>query len=116
MTHPCSNCNRDDGWAICTTLCGRRPAAQSLPHQHEGDTALAVGNLIYALQAWKASKPGAKEEWPALVDACAGLVAAARPATVSPQRAELVAAWNDLPDSIRCHPGLKRLFRACQVA
>lgn len=35
---------------------------------------------------------------------------------VSVERAELVAAWNDLPDSIRCHPGLKRLFRACQVA
>lgn len=32
------------------------------------------------------------------------------------QRKELVAAWNDLPDSIRCHPGLKRLFRACQVS
>lgn len=35
---------------------------------------------------------------------------------LEPQRAELVAAWNDLPDSVRCHPGLKRLFRACQVA
>lgn len=35
---------------------------------------------------------------------------------VSAQRAEVVAAWNDLPASIRCHPGLKRLFRACQVA
>ena len=23
MTYPCSNCNRDDGWAICTTLCER---------------------------------------------------------------------------------------------
>lgn len=42
--------------------------------------------------------------------------AAAEALKVSPQRAELVAAWNDLPDSIRCHPGLKRLFRACQVA
>jgi hypothetical protein len=31
------------------------------------------------------------------------------------ERAELVAAWNDLPDSMRCHPGLKRLFRACQA-
>jgi hypothetical protein len=31
------------------------------------------------------------------------------------ERAELVAAWNDLPDSLRCHPGLKRLFRACQA-
>lgn len=33
---------------------------------------------------------------------------------ITPERAELVAAWNDLPDSIRCHPGLKRLFRAAQ--
>jgi hypothetical protein len=31
------------------------------------------------------------------------------------ERIELVAAWNDLPDSLRCHPGLKRLFRACQA-
>ena len=31
-------------------------------------------------------------------------------------RAELVAAWNDLPDSLRCHPGLKRLYRAAQRA
>lgn len=29
-------------------------------------------------------------------------------------RAELVAAWNDLPDDLRCHPGLKRLYRAAQ--
>jgi len=34
---------------------------------------------------------------------------------VTPERAELVAAWNDLPDSLRCHPGMKRLFRACQA-
>ena len=38
------------------------------------------------------------------------------PAQLTPERVELVAAWNDLPDSIRCHPGLKRLFRAAQVA
>jgi hypothetical protein len=28
------------------------------------------------------------------------------------QRLELVAAWNDLPDALRSHPGLKRLYRA----
>jgi hypothetical protein len=28
------------------------------------------------------------------------------------QRLELVAAWNDLPDALRAHPGLKRLYRA----
>jgi hypothetical protein len=31
-------------------------------------------------------------------------------------RSELVAAWNDLPDNLRCHPGLKRLYRAAQMA
>jgi hypothetical protein len=34
----------------------------------------------------------------------------------SDARRELVDAWNDLPDSLRCHPGLKRLFRAAQMA
>jgi hypothetical protein len=43
---------------------------------------------------------------------CAGVAMRAERAG----RTELVAAWNDLPDSLRCHPGLKRLFRACQVA
>lgn len=28
------------------------------------------------------------------------------------QRLEVVAAWNDLPDSLKAHPGLKRLYRA----
>lgn len=28
------------------------------------------------------------------------------------QREEVCAAWADLPDSLRCHPGLKRLYRA----
>lgn len=31
------------------------------------------------------------------------------------RRNELVAAWNDLPDALRCHPGLKRLCRAARV-
>jgi len=31
-------------------------------------------------------------------------------------RDELVAAWNDLPDALRCHPGLKRLYAAAQRA
>jgi hypothetical protein len=31
--------------------------------------------------------------------------------TVS-QREEVCAAWNDLPAALRCHPGLKRLYRA----
>lgn len=29
-------------------------------------------------------------------------------------RHELTEAWNDLPESLRCHPGLKRLFAAIQ--
>jgi hypothetical protein len=28
------------------------------------------------------------------------------------QRIEVTAAWNDLPDALRAHPGLKRLYRA----
>ena len=28
------------------------------------------------------------------------------------QRLEVTAAWNDLPEALRCHPGLKRLYRA----
>lgn len=35
---------------------------------------------------------------------------------LQPGRDELVAAWNDLPDALRCHPGLKRLYAAAQRA
>lgn len=31
---------------------------------------------------------------------------------ITPARAEFIAAWNDLPDKLRPHPGLKRLHRA----
>jgi hypothetical protein len=31
-------------------------------------------------------------------------------------REDLVAAWNDLPDELRCHPSLKRLYAAAQKA
>jgi hypothetical protein len=57
-----------------------REAQGELPHEHDGDTALAVGNLIYALEAWKATDPRtAPPAWKALVQACAQLVSAAQP-------------------------------------
>lgn len=28
------------------------------------------------------------------------------------ERAEVVEAWNNLPDELRCHPGLKALWRS----
>jgi hypothetical protein len=31
------------------------------------------------------------------------------------QRKEALAAWNDLPGQLKAHPGIKRLFRACDI-
>jgi hypothetical protein len=28
---------------------------------------------------------------------------------------EIELAWNDLPDALKAHPGIKRLYRACGV-
>lgn len=28
---------------------------------------------------------------------------------------EIELAWNDLPDALKAHPGVKRLYRACGV-
>lgn len=54
------------------------PAQAELPHEHDGETAPAVGNLIFALERWKATSPRtAPPAWAALVRACSDLVAAA---------------------------------------
>ena len=60
------------------------PVAQHLPHKHEGDTPTAVGNLISAMNRWKATTPTtARPAFNALVRACAELVQAAAPAPVA---------------------------------
>jgi hypothetical protein len=62
-------------------------AAQSepaLPYVHEGDTALALGNLMFALDTWKATNPRtAPPAWDALVRACSELVHADRASRAS---------------------------------
>lgn len=75
------------------------PAAPELPHQHQGDTAAAVGNLIYALEAWKATSPTtAPPAFAAMVKAASDLVAAAAPAAptgepVAQEPAEPLKGW-----------------------
>lgn len=61
----------------------RKQADSTPPLSHEGDSALAIGNLLYALNRWKVSAPGAVHEWQALLQACGELLAAAQPQAVS---------------------------------
>lgn len=49
------------------------------------------------------------ETWKALTAAMNG---AQQSGETEAQREEVCAAWADLPDSLRCHPGLKRLYLA----
>ena len=67
----------------------------ALPHKHDGDTAAAVGNLMFALETWKATTPRtAPPAFATLVQSCADLVSAAR----TSQAAEPVRAID--PDAV----------------
>ena len=72
-------CREREGWtkSLREAIDAARGATVGPPHKHSGDTALAVGNLIYALDCWKATSPKtAPPAWKALVQACAEMVRA----------------------------------------
>jgi hypothetical protein len=91
------------------------------PAYPDEGSVLIITAPVYTQEELDAAKARSIETAAAIEAACADdgdplpptSPPAVQPETgISQERAELVAAWNDLPDALRCHPRLKRLYRA----